>query len=779
MQSYVTKSPRFRIVCRSALMISSGCIALAAGTAGAQEAQTGAQVAQADADIVVTAQRRAQSIQDVPIALTAFSQDSLRDRGVTQLQDVAVQVPNVQLQNFRGLGQPTWVIRGVALLDFNPNNTPAAAIYVDEVYQSSVVMGGNSLFDIERIEVLKGPQAGLYGRNTTGGAVQVISKSAKIGDTSGYAVGSFGSYATGHLEAAQSIAISDTLALRIAATADKGFDGWQTSIPSGKKWGAPDRQAGRIQILWKPSDRLNVNLKVFGMRDESESPLANALGIYTVTGGTCPAVLAGYTDNNSCLTYDQLTYGTANRLSPAAQREGGKRTLSQPVNQLHNREVGATLKLDYDLGFATLSSVTGYDHFKFGLTDDFAAATSDMLIQQERTTINYVSQEVRLASRATSGISWIVGANYARDTFSDYRSNDISGNLIILTAFGLTPAIGRLDLSYRQKTEYWGLFGQADYDLTEQLSVTGALRYSDDHKEYRDGLLSFPLANITIRGPLSANYDLRDHVTGKASIQYKVNRDALLYASASKGYKSGGFFGGFPTNDSNILPYKEEILWAYELGAKTEWFDRKLTANAAVFYYDHRDAQGFSTIPSPILANQFIYNLTNVGNGRHFGAEVDVTVRPMSGLSIQGNVGYLNAKIDDSNLTYTALDNQVIPFEGRKFDFAPKWSGSVSADYEHALRGDMAAGIHLDYNFRTQLTFRQNLVDQALTDLHGYDLVNGRIYVKFAGGLNVAVFARNLMGEKYFVSRSGDGLGSFQETYGDPRRFGIEISKSW
>jgi iron complex outermembrane receptor protein len=503
------------------------------------------------------------------------------------------------------------------------------------------------------------------------------------------------------------------------------------------------------------------------------------VGRYTPTGGTCAAVLAGRLDNSSCLTWDQVTHGSANSPYASTQSNDGRRTLSQPVNQLHNRDTGVTLNIDYTMDFATLTSITAYDHFKFGLTDDFAAAVSDMLIQTETTDINYVSQELRLTSPSGGRFSWIAGANYAHDSFDDYRLNDISDNAIILTRFGLTPASGFLDNGYRQTTEYWGVFGQADYKLTDQFSVTGAVRYSNETKQYRDGSLSFPVANLTVYGPLDADYHLEDHVSGKVGFQYQPNRDAMIYGTISKGYRSGGFYGGFISATTNVLPFKEEVIWSYELGAKTEWFDRRLTANGAVFYYDHRDAQGFATVPSPLLPNAYIYNLTNIGDARHVGAEFELTGRPMEGLRIQGGIAYVDAKITDSDLSFTGLDGTPVAFEGNRLDYAPKWSGSAAIDYEAAVSSGVTAGVHLDYNFRTQVTFKQTLVDQALSEIKGYDLATARIFARLPNGWGAAVFVRNLFDETYAVSRIGDGLGSYQETFGDPRRFGFEISKSW
>jgi len=753
------------------------CSALSA-TAGAAAAETAPSADTAVQEVVVTSQKRAENIQNVPIAVSAFGKQALLDRGITRIDQIATAVPDVQIQDFRGLGQPTFVIRGVALLDFNPNNTPAAGVYVDDIYQSSVVMGSGALFDIDHVEVLKGPQAGLYGRNTTGGAVQIISKQPRIGDESGYFDASYGSYETLHVEAGQSIPLTSTLAARVAFSVDKGWDGWQTSLPSGTKWGAPDKKAFRGELLWKPNDKLTASLKVFYARDDSQLTLATSTAAYNSTGGTCAAVAAGHLDNTNCLTWNQLTRPGAP--SAATQSDDGKTTLSQPVNQLHNRDAGATLNVAYDLGFATIRSITGYDHFEFGLKDDFAGAVDDELIQTQHDNINYISEEVRLESKPSSSpLSWIVGGNYAFDRLSDSRYNNISGNTIILNTFGLTPATGELDLAYQQRTQYYGFFGQADYKLTDKLTLSVSGRYSNETKAYRAGNETFPLVNYYIYKNLSADYELKDHFTGKVSAQYAATDDAMVYASIAKGYKSGGFYGGFPTSNANVLPYKEEVVYAYELGAKTRWFDRMLTLNGAIFFDDHRDAQGFSTVENPLVPNQYIYNLTNIGTEHHYGIELEATLHPMKGLTLQASGARLVATVTDSNKTFTGLDGTTIAYQGRPVDFSPKLSGEFLVRYEHDLTQGFHGGVQADYNIRSDLNFAPTNVNQALYSLPGYGILGGRVFVTSPQGWTASLYATNLTGEVYKVAALGDGLGSFQEVFGQPRRIGIELNKSW
>jgi iron complex outermembrane receptor protein len=236
--------------------------------------------AQVIEEVVVTAQKRSESVQDVSIAIKAFSEDELSNLNTSNLEELTEFVSGAELFDDRGAGQPTWVIRGVGLADFNSNNTPTAAIYYDEFYLTSNVLGGIGMFDIGRVEVLKGPQGGLYGRNTSGGAVRVISTRPVVGDElNGYVKGSYGRWDRAGLEGAIGGTLTDTTAFRIAASTDQG-GGWQDSLatPEDDEYGDRDFTAFRGQMLLRASDDVDILIKVEAGEDNSETPLGRAVG---------------------------------------------------------------------------------------------------------------------------------------------------------------------------------------------------------------------------------------------------------------------------------------------------------------------------------------------------------------------------------------------------------------------------------------------------------------------------------------------------------------------
>ena len=272
-------------------------------------------------EIIVTAQKREQSLQDVSIAISAFDSSQLTELGLTNLEQLPTVIPNVELSDARGAGQPTWVIRGAGLADFNANNTPVAAIFYDEVYMTSNALGGIGLFDVARVEVLKGPQGGLYGRNATGGAIRILSERPDLTETSGYVRAAYGEWDRWGLEGAiGGPIIENKLAYRISAYTDQD-GGWQDSLatPGDDEHGDRDFQAFRGQLLFTPSDELEFLLKIDSGEDKSETTLARLNGTYNEFFDYCDAIYQGRRDDSTCLGFHNLLGRSAPAVGPEGQ----------------------------------------------------------------------------------------------------------------------------------------------------------------------------------------------------------------------------------------------------------------------------------------------------------------------------------------------------------------------------------------------------------------------------------------------------------------------------
>ncbi len=799
---------------RIGLVIGASVFALMANPVVAQETSNAQDSDAPQGDVIfVTAQKREQNLQDVPIAITAVTGDSLREQRVRTIDQIGQQVSNTQIYQDKGGSQPNWTIRGVSLFDFNVNNSPSTAIYIDEVYQPSLVMGAGGIFDLQRVEVLKGPQSGLYGRNAVGGAVQIISHEAMPGDTDGYINVDYGSWNRYRVEAAQSIPIGDSTGLRVSVLKDDSFGGgWQKSLTGGRKWGEPDRLAAR-GLLRSELGAVTAKLKVYYSRDKSDTVLATALGAYSPTFDFCDAVQAGMLDQANCLAFAQLVDPTL--AGADAQSADGKRVLSQPINSLDNEELSGTLNLEADLGAVTITSITGLTRFDFGFAYDYDASQLNLGGWIEQAKLRNFSQELRLASPSSGAFRWQAGIAFTNYRFSEFKEFNWTDNPLLYDTFN--PIFGIdyqdlfLDVTYRQKTQYWGVYGQFDYDITPELTFSGSLRYSNEKTTYRDGRTGFSkvtsfgtpepiridLIGHGITDPfcpdltdpaclpppfpdkLNRDYRLKDHWTGSATLAWKPTDDSMIYATIARGYKSGGVPGGFPQEPDDTIPYKEESVLNFEGGFKTELLDRALQINGSVFYYDHNDIQAFNTVPSTLTPGQFRFVLTNVGDGYNLGAELEVVARPVYGLRLGASVGYLKTKVTSSNSEFFSFDNQAISWEGQRLDYAPTWSGNLFASYTADVSDTSNLTVATDYNFRSRLRYGQTAVDDALRGVAGYGVANGRITLKDDAGGSVSLWSKNLFDKAYTTDASNDGVGSYYRTFGEPRSVGVAVGFSW
>ena len=770
----------------SALLLGASALSLTS-PAAAQEAQQADEAAAGD-EIIVTAQRRSESAQDVPIALAVFGGEQLDKMGVNSVDDLASFVPGAQLYDDRGAGQPAWVIRGVGLADFNSNNTPTAAIHYDDFYLTSNVMGGVATFDVERVEVLKGPQGGLYGRNTTGGAVTITSRRPGLKEWSGYARASYGRWQSWQLEGAVGGPIAEHAGFRIAGQIDKG-GGWQDSLatPGNDQWGDADRWGLRAQLLIEPSETVKILLKIDAGEDKSETTLSRGIGAYDpATGDFCAAIYAGGRDDANCVTLANLTNATVLTpgefgLLPSAQDARGRRVLSRPINRLDNDWFAVQLRGDVEIGGATLSSISNY--IKYDNVQFYDYDASPLRLVEELpgdAGIKSWSQELRLVSGDTGPLTWLVGALYAEDTIDERRDGDFSDNHLVLGAFFPPPYISVR--SFEQDSRSWAIYGQLGYELSDKLSLNGSLRYTNEKRDLIDYTHFFgpPATGFPLILDLDKSYKLGANWSGHIGFDWKPNDDTLVYGKITRGYKSGGFFGGFALDPGEIDPYKEETVWSYELGFKSQPA-RGLTLNGAAYYYDYSDVQGYITIIDPLLG-QTVTKLNNIGDARHLGAELDLAWRPAPGLTIGANAAWIDAKINQSSEVFVTEDLQTIPFKGIDRTFAPKFSYSLLARYETSL-GSLDASAQLAYSWRDELVTRKSqgsTIDYALNRHPGYGLGNLRLGVgQQDKGWELAFLVDNLFDKKYFLRVTSDDLGSYFETPARPRSWTIEASFSF
>lgn len=754
--------------------------------------------------IVVTAQKRSENVQHVGIAISAYSESTLKSKGISDVQGLANIEPNIKLFDQVGGGVPILIIRGVGVQDFRVNSTPAASFYFDDVYQSTLVAASYPIYDVQGFELLKGPQGGLYGRNTTAGAVSIVSNKPQLGRFGGSITAGYGSYDTGSGEGYVNVPLGENAAIRMAGFLEKGSGGPWYSTTGHFNSGAPDRIAGRVALRWKPTNALEVNLQFHAGRDDSSLPLPKPVGIWQPSGAAkltdyangaynnylyanpgassvCAAFFAGHRDDANCQA--------VNGLSPAAMGIGPGQdydSAGPTRNKLKNNWIGGLADIKYQMGELTLQSITAYDRLDYNRTAQWDGIPTPQTLVFYHTGASSFSQELRLLY-AHGPLNFIIGASYGHDTLkdSDYL---VSYEGLIPYFYGSTAAYQ----AYSQPTTSKAIYGHVEYSVTPQIKLIGEARYTDEQKRNDESTVILsappygPVAPVVLYPAFPAiSARLTAHMpTGKISLNYAPSQSLMLYASISRGEKSGGFFGGFASDASQTLPYRPETVVAYEAGFKSDWLDRTLRFNGSVFYYDDNDFQASATHSSPSGA---IQGLTNVGRVHDYGVELQVQWVPTRNWRFDASIGTANAKIVSSPyLTGDAFGasnaGALHPLQGANIPNYSKFSGHVGGAYSWDLPGGYKADLGLDYDYKSSqdLALIVYAPEAAVYREPGYGLMGLQASLTAPDARwKVFGFIKNLTDQRYRTTAAIDGLGGLFEIYGLPRTWGARAQMSF
>jgi iron complex outermembrane receptor protein len=660
------------------------------------------------AEIIVTARRRNESLQEVPISVSAFDArriEELQAENITGLQNA---VPNLYLD--RGDGANTVVfIRGIGQNDSLAFADPGVGIYVDDVFVARSQAAFLDVFDVDRVEVLRGPQGTLYGRNTIGGAIKFVSaEPPEKFDVYAEAGGGNYDFTTFKARLGGPL-VEDVLRGKLAVASIKrnGF----ARNSNGEDDGDTQSLAWRGTLAFTPTDRTRVSLSVDGKRDRpdtSRSPVreTSVTGFADPIGApTSPTTFAPRTD-------PYRVDVNANGLSDLSA-------------------YGVALKAGFTLSNAwSIESITAYRRTDFDLvldTDGSPLPILDILVRQDQ---DQFSQELRSTYDAGEGFTLIAGLYYFDDddlTFSGVDNAALSVFGFPVTTFGLaTSSLA----DTHQTTQSYAVFADASYDLTQRLTVSAGVRYTYEEKESRRRFENFfdptlsVIANTPpfLRGvgvpgtPLSGAENF-DAVTPKLSLSYQVSDDALLYASIARGFKSGGF-DGRGTSNFAFQPFEPETVLGYEVGLKSTWVDGRVVANAAVFYNDYQDLQVTSFGADPV-SGTFVSLFTNAAKARTEGVELELAARASAGLTLNAALGYLDAKYQKFD---TLVGGAVTDVSNRGLVNAPDWTGSVGLTYEQPLTRALVGTVHVDGAYRGK-TFTEITASEVLAQ-ESYVLAN-------------------------------------------------------
>ena len=703
-------------------------------------------------EIVVTAQKREQSAQDVGISLTAISGDDITQMGYASAQEVTSLAAGVSTIQPNGESNYAIGIRGVANSDFTTNVESPVAIYVDEVYVSQMSGTGFQLFDMERVEILRGPQGTLFGRNATGGLAHFITK--KPGDElDGYLKLTAGSHSQFKAEGAVGGPLIEGLLSARLSAAGHWNDGYIENRLGGDDLNNANDKTGRLQLLLTPSEDFSALLNLRASDQD---------------------IRTGFFEHVTSNVEGMLTPNEVNQVLGYIDNDGDPYTGAWD-SPGHNRleTWGATLTLNWEFGDGlTLTSITDYSDVERDYIEDSDASPVPLFNFFLTTDAEQFSQEIRLAG-GDERLSWVAGFYYL-----DLEVNDSNGaeSEPFIDPTSLTPAVSGLDNPYTTTTESWSLFGQVEYQLSEQFKVTAGFRWIEDEKEhdYVVNAVDF-IPGSTLRGgnpnilAQLVNYsgDRDDGVwSARLGFDWTPMEDVLFYASWNRGVKGGGFNAPLlPLAAGNVdatMSYAPEELDAFEIGFKTTLANGTLQINGSGYYYDYNDYQAFQIF--------LLDTITQNADATSKGAELETIWVPVEGLTVRAGAAYNDIEVD---LGDGSGDQRSVQ--------SPEWNLFGLVRWEVPLfEGTFAAQLDIDY--RSEHFF--SLTGLETVRENGYAVTNASVsWTSPEGDWTLTGFVRNLADEEYLVQTfdlSGPAVfGMTEQYFGRPRWFGVSVAYSF
>ncbi|KRB85547.1 hypothetical protein ASE00_01765 [Sphingomonas sp. Root710] len=725
---------------RSGLLIASAVSAIiGSGSAYAQSAASEAAGAESDttqsqiADIVVTAQRRSENLQNVPISITAVTAQKLKDIGVLTTADVTLISPGLQFQ--QGLGQASPFIRGIGSQSLGAGFESSVATYIDGVYMASGTGSIMSLNNIERIEVLKGPQGTLFGRNTTGGLINVITRNPTFTPTLEGSL-SYDQYRTITPSAYVSLPVTDDVAFDVAARYSYQDKGWGINRPTGRDVNKINHDwAVRSKLLIEPSD----DTKIILAGDYSDVDSSTFVVLTPVPG-------------TSLINGESLT----------GRPWDNNSTLSDPKR--HVKAWGVSADLTQNFSFATLRSISSVRKTNGYLLVDPTGTQTPFFNISSRQIEKQVSQELQLLSPNSSRIKWIAGLYYFRNDARGANNDDI----LFPAATGF-PGNVTISKFARQVVKSMAAFAQVTIPVTEQLNVTGGIRYTRDKFDAENTtafLLSFaPSAPPTV---FADRRNTESKPSWRLSADYHVASSALLYASYNRGFRSGGF----NILDEVSAPLKPEIVDAFEAGAKIDAFDRALRLNTAIYYLKAKDLQ------LTRLGATGTQETVNAGSSESYGIELEATLIPVAGLTLSAAGTILHSEYTDfKNAPYSVrlpgggISQTSRDVTGNDTPRQPDKTLTLSAAYETMVAAGKLKLAGTYFWSAKWYSDPDNTLSQP-----SYNLVSGQIsWTEPSGHVTLRVFGRNLTNAKVVSQFARIApLGDVQMLY-EPRTIGGAI----
>jgi len=670
-------------------------------------------------DIVVTAQKREERVQDIPLAVQVLGGAALEAQGIREFSDLTRAAPSLLIRPSEQPVNASISIRGIGTFAFSPSVEPSVAVQIDDVPVQFLARAFADLSDIERIEVLRGPQSTLYGRSASAGLINIVTQ-APTKEFSGHIGGLVTTDEEYGANGSLSGPLTDRLAFRVSANYNK-FEGNVRNLGTGDKVNGREIFSVRGKVVWDPTDWLNVEGQI--------SYIDGSTTIGRPFIRVSPAArLRGVAANGPSVFAPGVTFGENNR---------------DVVNNINSGtdyyDFAQSLKLSADLGFASLISITAWDHFnQFDILDQDESAIAALDNRQSGTfDVHAFSQELRLVSPGNNPFRYTVGLFYS--------------DLDVTRDFTRGPFFSQADWYSTNGTKQYAGFGQVEYDLAENTTLIGGVRVGKN-KIY----VSF---DDRRGGTFFAGDSSKSYETYKLGVQQKLGPDAMAFLTYATGHKGEAYDVGTGFNASRLVPVRPETSKDWQLGVKTQFANRRVTLNVTIFNttFDDFQAQGIETLSDGTIN----FRLANVGKLRTRGVELEGGVRVGEDFNLGGGVTYTDAKIRSfpfaqcyagqsaaQGCTGSPARQDLAGFRPAQ---APEWKLSLSGDYTPRLTDTLRGVLQAAYNYQSKINFNINNDPESIQE--GYGVLNLSAGLRSPEqGWEIIGFVNNVFNKQYFIN---------------------------
>lgn len=739
-------------------------------------------------EIVITANKREQSINDVGMSVTALNTDELARKGIRNIEDLTSAVPGLTFSRTQ-FDEPVYTIRGIGYVESSLAASPAVSVYVDEVPLPFPSMTRGAILDVQRVEVLKGPQGTLFGQNSTGGAINYVA--AKPGDETEVGLdATYGRFGRLQLNGFLSGPLSEKVGARLALGTVQGGPWQQSQTRDGDELGDKNEFIGRLIVEIEPTDSLRLLFNINGWQDKSETQAAQHKGIFAAVPG---------------VDLDPLLIA-----QPLVGEEA--RTADWNDNTDFKRDTSfyqGSIRVEWDIDDTlTATSITSYQKLDRDALGDADATPGESLHLATGGDVKSFVQELRLAG-TSEAVNWMLGVNYQKDDIFDLQTVFLDMGTSGTINFG--PPLGSFHFPFfdnitSNEIETWAAFGSVEVALSDNLSVEVSGRYTDSENRFEGctadpgtgelanlfGTLQFIGTLVAGANPttsatagecitlVDANFNVgsttdvldEDNFSWRANMNWAPSDGVLVYANVSKGYKAGNFPNLSASDAKQFIPVTQESLLAYEVGAKVSMPDHNMQLNGSAFYYDYTNKQLRGRVQDPLFGQ--LEALVNIPVSQVWGLEAQWVWQPIEGFRANAGASYIETEIDGSFVNFNQFGGTE-DFGGNEFPFSPKFQANADMDYSAATSWqdiDWFLGSSASYTSST----KGGLGNRSELDIDSYLLLDVRAGLRAEDdSWSIMLWGKNLTNEYYVVNvlKAQDNVIAYA---GRPATYGITAS---